>query len=438
MSVPKSKSSNFVIRDVLIFDGKEFIENGYVVVTNGKIERLGSGVPVTLTDTPTYSKPGCTVIPGLIDAHVHAIGGSVQSIEQSIRFGVTTILDMHNEAEHNVRLRKLAAEPSTKGQYADFKCAGLGAMVIDGWPEPVVRKVFEQAGKPEIAETMISAWPRLASADEAPAFVQAQIDDSGASYIKLMHELGDTLSMPGLPRPPLDIQRAVVAAAHRHKIIAVGHALSHAGAADLLAAGVDGLAHCFLDKAPADDGLINTMREKNVHCSPTLSLCASQTGQGAELQRRFAADPLARRMQFDPRPRRDIGLACGSRHNASIENVYETTREMYRAGVPLVVGSDAAGQDVGAGFGLGVHMELYQMVHEIGMRPEEALSSATSLTAERFGFDDRGVIERGRLADLVLVEGDVRATMVDENVMCLPVSMVWREGVLGDVFGPSG
>lgn len=287
---------------------------------------------------------------------------------------------------------------------------------------------------------MISAWPRLASADEAPAFVQSQIDDSGASYIKLMHELGDTLSMPGLPRPPLDIQRAVVAAAHARGVVAVGHALSHAGAADLLAAGVDGLAHCFLDRPPAgDDGgwVIRTMRETGVHCSPTLSLCASQTGQGGELQRRFAGDPLARRMQFDPRPRRDMGLACGSRHNASIENAYENTRAMYRAGVPLVVGSDAAGQEVGAGFGLGVHMELYQMVHEIGMRPEEALRSATSLTAERFGFTDRGLVESGRLADLVLVEGDVRATMVDENVMCLPVSMVWREGVLADVFGPS-
>lgn len=47
-------------------------------------------------------------------------------------------------------LLQLANDPSTKGKYADFKCAGLGAMVKGGWPEPVVRRVFEQAGKPEI------------------------------------------------------------------------------------------------------------------------------------------------------------------------------------------------------------------------------------------------------------------------------------------------
>lgn len=263
--------------------------------------------------------------------------------------------------------------------------------------------------------------------------MQSQIDESGASHIKLMHELGDTLSMPDLPRPPLDIQRAVVDAAHERGLIAVGHALSHAGTLDLLAAGVDGLAHCFLDRPP-NDGWIRTMLEQGTHCNPTLSLCASQTGQGAQLQRRFADDPLARRMLLGPRPSEDIGLACGSRHVASIENAYENTRAMYRAGVPLVVGSDAAGQAAGSAFGLGVHLEIYQLVHEVGMRPGEALRSATSLTTERFGFADRGVIEGGRLADLVLLEGDVRTALADKDVLCLPVSMVWREGVPAEVY----
>lgn len=251
-----------------------------------------------------------------------------------------------------------------------------------------------------------------------------------------MHELGDTLSMPDLPHPTVEIQKAVIKAAHDRGIITVGHALSHAGAIELLEAGVDGLAHCFLDKAPNNEW-IKLMLKKNVHCNPTLSLCASQTGQGAELQRRFAEDPFSKRMQFDPRPKEDISFACCSRHNASIENVYENTRTMYRAGVPLVVGSDAAGQATGPAFGLGVHMEIYQLVHEVGMRPEEALRSATSMTAERFGFSDRGMIENGRLADLVLLEGDVRTTLADENSLCLPVSMVWRQGVPAEVFKTS-
>lgn len=107
MSSPTGRSNTFVVQGVLIFDGKEFTENGFVVVTNGRIERLGSGVAAVPKDTPIYSKPGCTIVPGLIDAHVHALGGNVHSIEQSIRFGVTTILDMHNETENNVSLKKV-------------------------------------------------------------------------------------------------------------------------------------------------------------------------------------------------------------------------------------------------------------------------------------------------------------------------------------------
>lgn len=107
MSSATGRSNTFVVQDVIIFDGKAFTENGFVVVTNGKIERLGSGKATVPNDTATYSKPGCTIVPGLIDAHVHALGGNVHSIEQSIRFGVTTILDMHNEAENNVSLKKV-------------------------------------------------------------------------------------------------------------------------------------------------------------------------------------------------------------------------------------------------------------------------------------------------------------------------------------------
>lgn len=109
MSVPTGQENTFVVQDVLIFDGKDFTENGHVVVKNGKIEKMGPGKAAIPTGIRVYSKPGCTIIPGLIDAHVHALGGNVHSIEQSLRFGVTTILDMHNEAENNVRLKKVRA-----------------------------------------------------------------------------------------------------------------------------------------------------------------------------------------------------------------------------------------------------------------------------------------------------------------------------------------
>jgi imidazolonepropionase-like amidohydrolase len=87
-------------------------------------------------------------------------------------------------------------------------------------------------------------------------------------------------------------------------------------------------------------------------------------------------------------------------------------------------GSDAAGPAKGTAFGLSMHQELHLFVHKVGMTPEDALRSATSLVAKCFKFEDRGKIAEGLNADLLLVEGnpleDIDAT--------LNIRGVWREG----------
>lgn len=149
---------SLLITDVLLFDGNHFIENAHVLVQEGVIISLGTGPPpssINLKNIPTLSKKGHTLIPGLIDAHVHALGGNVLAIEESIKFGVTTVCDMHSEHHFNTKLQELAA--SNKGKYADFKCAGLGATIEGGWPAPVVKREFENLGKPEIVS--LSPFP---------------------------------------------------------------------------------------------------------------------------------------------------------------------------------------------------------------------------------------------------------------------------------------
>jgi imidazolonepropionase-like amidohydrolase len=89
-------------------------------------------------------------------------------------------------------------------------------------------------------------------------------------------------------------------------------------------------------------------------------------------------------------------------------------------------GSDSAGPAVGTAFGLSMHHELYLFVHKAGFTPEEALRAATSVTARRFKFEDRGKLAEGLNADLLLVEGnpleDIDAT--------LNIRGVWRDGKL--------
>lgn len=94
-------SNSFLLKDVTIFTGDSFVEDGYVAVTNGKISYVGAEAPNPSLLPPNLkaiSMPRRTIIPGLIDAHVHGLEGNIECLEQSLRFGVTTVCDMHNDS----------------------------------------------------------------------------------------------------------------------------------------------------------------------------------------------------------------------------------------------------------------------------------------------------------------------------------------------------
>ena len=103
----------FIIKDVRIFTGDEFIEQGFVCFSGGYIQEIGTGeYKGDVVSAYVISRPGDTLIPGLIDSHIHALAGNVQSIEQSLRFGVTTVCDMHNDPRDNEKLRTVGSSMS--------------------------------------------------------------------------------------------------------------------------------------------------------------------------------------------------------------------------------------------------------------------------------------------------------------------------------------
>ena len=89
--------ASFLITDVRIFDGHDAIDNGSVLVSNGKIAKVSS-TPIEFDGT-TIRKPGHTLLPGLIDSHVHIDFGNEIGLAQGLRFGVTTQCDLAN-AQH--------------------------------------------------------------------------------------------------------------------------------------------------------------------------------------------------------------------------------------------------------------------------------------------------------------------------------------------------
>ena len=126
--------ASFMVKDVRVFTGEDVLESGNVLVKEGIIKYVGNNVPDS-TEVRIVSESGCTLIPGLIDAHIHADKGRVLALEQSLRFGVTTVLDMFNEPNNVAKLKTIAKD---RKNVADFKSSCLAATVDQGWPAPIV------------------------------------------------------------------------------------------------------------------------------------------------------------------------------------------------------------------------------------------------------------------------------------------------------------
>ena len=109
MSAHNTHTNSFVLTDVLLFTGSSFISNALIVVDDGTIRYAGPNDPtIPIPNLPILSKSGYTLIPGLIDSHVHGLEGNVDSLAQSLRFGVTTVCDMHNDPRSILKLQKVS------------------------------------------------------------------------------------------------------------------------------------------------------------------------------------------------------------------------------------------------------------------------------------------------------------------------------------------
>jgi cytosine/adenosine deaminase-related metal-dependent hydrolase len=124
--------SSFLVTNVRIFDGENSIERGSVLVLKGRIAEVSA--QKIQYDGQVFDKPGHTLLPGLIDTHIHADLGNIVALPQSLRFGVTTVCDMHNEWKNIETLRKQVKD----GDCADLKTTSFAATIEGGWPAAIV------------------------------------------------------------------------------------------------------------------------------------------------------------------------------------------------------------------------------------------------------------------------------------------------------------
>lgn len=318
--------TTFLLRDIRIFTGEETIDEGFIHVQNGKIKALGRMSDAPLDPVKTYSRPGHTVLPGLIDCHIHADKADPEALPQALRFGVTTVCDMHNELENVQKLKKQTMEPDT----ASYKTAGQAATIENGWPIPVITAHDKT---PETAAA-IAKWPKLTDRDSVVEYLEWTGREMQPDYIKLMHESGTAMGQ-NFSYPSVELQSTIISEAKKRGYLTVAHALSMQDTLDVLNAGVDGLTHTFLDQLPTQE-LVDAYKRNNAWVNPTLAAIGSLTTEGKELQHRFAHDPRVEGLINEDRVGnmcRCMGFAAGK---GKVEIAYQGVKRLREAGVDIV------------------------------------------------------------------------------------------------------
>jgi cytosine/adenosine deaminase-related metal-dependent hydrolase len=396
----QSREETFVIRGVRVFDGTAIAENQTVVIASGKIAAIGTSVdaPAGAIDVPGKDR---TLLPGLIDSHVHVgIGSAVEALQQSLAFGVTTVLDMWTTP---VSSKWKEIEKADRADLASIRGAGNGATVPGGHPT----QMDGGAGARFI--------PTLSTPAEAEAFVAARVAE-GSDFIKIIYADQAIFgrALPTLDEPTI---AALVAAAHARDRLAVAHIGDERTARGALAAGVDGLAHLFVGTTVSPD-FGRFVASTGAFVIPTLAVlrwvCGMPDGPSI-------AQDESTLNRIKPQFRNLLNVPMSS-PAPSCEALSQAVRQLIDAGVPILAGTDAPAP--GSSHGASLHWELEHLV-EAGMTPAAALAAATSVPARRFRMVDRGRIAPGLRADLLLVEGDPSREIRDTR----RIVGVWKRGV---------
>ena len=364
-------------------------------MTDGRIVSAGPASPAALAALPAGSEvvaaEGRWIVPGLIDAHVHA--ESDEDLKTMLAWGVTSARLMAEDVAASQRLARVSGDREDIPEV--FPAAPIFTTRGGWWDE----------GHP--ADPSLDRFP--ATPDAARESVR-RVKALGGVEIKLML---DDMDWCRAPKPPLvkvrpEIVAALIGEARALGLRAIVHAPGLADAKVAVAAGATGLAHGVLD--PIDEELLAVMRSRPVFYVPTMDIFDFLAGAG-----RFVggviSDPWAQR-GLSPKSLAEFRSdAYSSMYRERFPNfdsletrlpvLRENLRRLHAAGVPVALGTD-----MWAFPGLGVSIEADLYV-KAGLTPLDAIRAATQTAARSLSIDaDRGTLEPGKRADILVLSAD--------------------------------
>lgn len=385
--------------DVAFLPGRGFVRDVSVVIADGRIAAVHEGDVSASDGEPVTVLAGKTLIPGLIDSHVHLTFSGSAAVLEDVTDASDLALAML--AVHNAQLAL------ARGVTTVADCGARGAVAIVARDAVASGRFLGPrilaSGAPITTTAGHCSWLGACadSADEVIREARRQVA-AGADFIKLMLTGGNLTprSNPNMLQYPPDVVAALAQEARRLGRPLVVHAHSEEAVALAGRVGADVVAH---------------------------GTCASENGIG--LSPDTIAALLAGKTAIDATI--TVGMAEGGDLAAPSSERAQIRKEMlpvfaalHAAGVPILAGTDAGVTAVAHGRSA---RAVAALEAEVGLSRVEALAAATERAAAVLGLSGvTGAIAPGLSADLVVLDGD----LAQDATAILRPAQVYAAGVL--------
>ncbi len=406
------------VADTLIHAGKVFTgtsnslqENVTIVVEDNKIKTVKKGFAEAQEGDTVIDLKASTVMPGLMDMHVHLSsqhGGPQTYLERfslneadyalraanyakiTLDSGFTTVRNLGDGYNETVALRNAISKGYATGPRIYTVAKSIAT--TGGHADP-------SNGLSHLLRPDVGPKQGVVNGEaEAREAVRTRYQD-GADLIKIT-ATGGVLSVAKSGQNPqfmTDELEAIVETAKDYGMTVAVHAHGKEGMKRAIEAGVDSIEHGTY----MDDEIRKLMKKHGTYYVPTI------------LAGKFVADK-AKIDGFFPELVRPKAAAIGP----LIQNTFE---QAHKAGVKIAFGTDS---------GVSAHgdnAQEFSLMVEAGMKPADALLSATVNSANLLGISDiLGTLEEGKLADIVAVQGNP----LDDISLMESVSFVMKDGVV--------
>jgi len=368
------------------------VADAALLIEDGRIAYAGpaANAPPTPAAASVIDARGGTIMPGLVEAHFHPTYFDVAALED---------LDIKYPAEYVTLLAAANARLALECGYTAARSGG-SLFNIDVWLKQAIeadlhpgprlassgREICGVGGlmdwNPDFRRIGMEGLVLLVNGpDEARAAVRRLVKD-GVEWVKT-YPTGDAAAPETNDHHTLcmtaEEMAAAVATAHNHSLKITGHCRANAGIKNALRAGYDALEHGTFMDAEALEMLL----ERDTPVVPALQFEQASVERGPDF---------------------DLPQAVIDGHQETLEAGAESARMILKAGGRVGLGGDY-------GFAWNPHgdyaKELTFFVEYVGFRPLETITCATKTGAEIMGRGHEfGTLEAGKLADVLVVEGD--------------------------------